>query len=209
MTQDAPYSIEQFNIITGETTRRTITPLPTPQRLQPAKQITKPELIEMLDTLRDDMTTEQEKFDRRDEIDAAAKAKRHELSWKVSELTRQLHEAQAELDQLNREGSVRDRFIAFVKQTEQRILTIATGTYNFLLEKFSQDRHEAGFKELTPLLKEDVEFRVDRSGIGGLTQPSFVRLYSVPNDHITDARIETTLNKVYDASEKLEKVLNK
>jgi ABC-type uncharacterized transport system ATPase component len=104
---------------------------------------------------------------------------------------------------------VRDEFIAFAKRADQRIVSIATGVYNFLLEKISQDRHEASYKELTPLLEENVTFRVDRSGVRGLTQANFARLHATPADKILNAMVEASLNKVYDATEKLEKALEK
>jgi hypothetical protein len=63
------YVVESFDATNNRTERRTITPLPTPQRIQPAKPLSKEELIEMLDELRDEMATEQKKFDRKDAID--------------------------------------------------------------------------------------------------------------------------------------------
>ena len=97
----------------------------------------------MLDELRDEMATQQERFDNKDSVDKKRSDKRLELSTKIGELTQQLRSAEAELDQLNRVGSVRDEFIAFAKRAEQRIVSRATGVHNFLLEKISQDRHEA------------------------------------------------------------------
>jgi uncharacterized phage infection (PIP) family protein YhgE len=208
MTQDT-YQIDTFNATTGKTSVRTITPLPTPQRIQAAKPITKSELTDMIAELRDEMATQQDRFDTKDAIDKERTDKRQELSAKVAELTQQLRETQSELDQLNASGSVRDGFIAFAKSAEGRIAAIATGTYNFLLEKISQEKHEVPYKELTPLLSEDVRFRVDRSGIRLLTQGSFATLHRTPADKISDARIESTLEKVYTATEKLEKALQK
>jgi hypothetical protein len=206
-TQEA-YQVDTFNATTGETYSRTITPLSTPQRIQP-KPITKAELTDMIAELRQEMADRQERFDNKDSIDKERGDKRLELSATIGELTRQLSAAQGELDQLNRVGSVRDEFIAFAKQAEQRIVSIATGVYNFLLEKIAHDRHEASYRELTPLLKEDVKFKVDRSGVRGLTQASFARLHEAPKDQISNARVEATLEKVYTATETLEKVLEK
>jgi hypothetical protein len=203
------YTIERFDATNNKTTRRTITPLPTPTRLQPPKPITKEELIEMLNTLRDEMATQQERFDNKDAIDKANAEKRQELSATIAELSRQLSAAQSELDQLNAAGSVRDGWIAFTKQAENRIVSIATGVYNFLLEKFSQDRHEASYRELTELLREEIRFKVDRSGVRSLSQASFARLHAVPKDSITNARVEASLEKVFTAAEKLERILEK
>jgi hypothetical protein len=203
------YQVETFNIVTGETTHRTITPLPTPQRIQPAKPITKGELTGMINTLRQEMGAQQERFDNKAVIDKERADRRADLSAKLIALIEQQNAVKAELDQLTREGTVREQFIAFAKDAERRIFSIATGVYNYLLEKISNDRHEASYKELTPLLKEDVEFRVSRSGIRGLTQPSFARLHAKPADQIFNSDVEATLNKVYDATEKLEKVLEK
>ena len=205
----AKYEIVTFDANTGETTHRTITPLPTPQRLQQSKTLSKPEIVDMIDSLRDEMALEQEKFDRKDEIDGAAAMKRGKLIAKVNELTAQLNAAKSELDQLNREGSVRDGWIAFAKQAELRITQIATATYGHLLERFSHEQHEAPFAELTELLKEAIRFKVDRSGIRTFTQPNFARLYAAPKESITNARIEATLEKVFAATEKLETVLDK
>ena len=163
----------------------------------------------MIVELRQEMANQQERFDNKDSIDKERADKRLELSAKIGELTRQLNAAQVELDQLNRIGSVRDEFIAFAKQAEQRLVSIATGVYNFLLEKISQARHEASYKELTPLLSEDVRFKADRSGIRGLTQANFARLHATPADQIFNATIEATLEKVYTATEKLEGALEK
>jgi hypothetical protein len=163
----------------------------------------------MLDSLRDEMATEQARFDNKDAIDKERTTKRAELSAKISELIQQTNAAQSELDKLTRAGSVRDEFIEFAKRAEQRITQIATATYGHLLEKFSQDRHEAPFSELTDLLKEEIRFKVDRSGVRTFTQPSFARLHAAPKEHITNARINATLEKVYTATEKLEGALEK
>ena len=201
------YQIDTFDATNNKVERRTITPLPTPQRIQAAKPITKDELSDMIADLRQEMATQQERFDNKDAIDKERTDKRQELSAKVAELTQQLNAAQGELDQLNQAGSVRDGFIAFAARAEQRITSIATGVYGYLLEKFSQDRHEAPFSELTELLKEEIRFKADRSGVRRLTQASFARLYAASKEHITNARIEATLEKVYTATEKLEGAL--
>ena len=201
--------VETHDSTNNTVERRVITPLATPARIQPPKPLEKGEIVEMLDALRDEIATEQEKFERKDELDAAAANKRGQLIAKVSELTSQLNAAKSELDQLNREGSVRDGWIEFAKRAEQRITQIATGAYGHLLEKFSQDRHEAPFSELTDLLKEEIRFKVDRSGVRTFTQPSFARLHAAPKESIPNARIEATLEKVYTATEKLEGALVK
>jgi hypothetical protein len=203
------YQVEEFNATTGKTKRRTVEALPTPQRVQPAKPIEKAELTAMIESLRQEMADQQDRFDHKDELDKKRTEKRHELSAKVAELTAQLRWAESELETLNREGSVRDGWIEFAKRAEQRITSIATGVYNFLLERISQDKHEATYKELSPLLKESVKFKVDRSGIRGLTQATFARLHATPQDQISNARIAATLEKVYTATETLEKVLQK
>src|SRR4029077_5943974 len=167
------YVVETHDSTNNTVERRVITPFPPPQRIQPAKPLAKGDIVEMLNELRDEMAAEQEKFDRKDELDAAAANKRGQLIAKVSELTSQLNAAKSELDQLNREGSVRDGWIEFAKRAELRITQIATATYGHLLEKFSKDRHEAPFAELTDLLKEEIRFKVDRSGVRTFTQPSF------------------------------------
>jgi hypothetical protein len=212
-TQEAPktkgkYVVEEFPVSTGETRTRQITPLPQPTLFQ-AKQITKNELSDMIAELRDEMADQQERFDNKDAVDKERTDKRMELATKIGELTRQLNETQFELDRLNRQGSVRDEFIEFAKRAEQRIVSIATGVYNFLLEKIAIDKHEASYKELTPLLSEDIRFKVDRSGVRGLTQASFARLHPTPKDQISNARVEATLEKVYTATETLDKVLEK
>ena len=148
----AKYVVETHDSTNNTVERRVITPLATPQRLQPPKPLAKGDIVEMLNELRDEMATEQEKFDRKDELDAAAANKRGQLIAKVNELTAQLNAAKSELDDLNRAGSTRDGFIAFAKRAEQRITAIATGTYNFLLEKISQERHDSDYKSLPPLL---------------------------------------------------------
>jgi hypothetical protein len=205
----AKYELVRQDITNNTVERRVITPLPTPQRIQPAKPLAKGDIVEMLNELRDEMATEQEKFDRKDEIDKERTDKRGQLIAKVNELTAQLNAAKAELDQLNREGSVRDGWIEFAKRAELRITQIATATYGHLLEKFSQDRHEAPFSELTELLKEEIRFKADRSGVRTFTHPSFARLHAAPRESITNARIEATLKKVFTAAEKLEHILEK
>jgi hypothetical protein len=205
----AKYEIVTFDATNNKTTHRTITPLPTPRRFQPPKPLTKGEIVEMLDALRDEMATEQERFNNKDAIDKERTDKRQELHAKIIELIQQTNAAQAELDKLTRAGSVRDEFIEFAKRAEQRITQIATATYGHLLEKLSQDRHEAPFAELTDLLKEEIRFKVDRSGVRTFTQPSFARLHAAPKESITNARIEATLEKVFTATEKLEHILEK
>jgi hypothetical protein len=203
------YEVVRHDATNDTVERRTITPLPTPQRIQPAKPLSKQELIEMIDALRTEMTTEQERFGSKDAIDQVRTDKRQKLYATIADLTQQLNSAQAELDRLKRAGSVRDGFIEFAQRAEQRITQIATGVYGYLLEKFSQDRHEAPFAELTQLLKEDVRFKADRSGVRTYTLPGYARFHDVPKDQITNARIEATLEKVYTATEKLEAVLDK
>jgi hypothetical protein len=164
----------------------------------------------MIESLRQEMSEQRERFDNKDSIDKERHDKRTELATKIGELTIQLREAQAELDQLNSEGSVRDGFIRFAKDIEGRIAGIASGVYKYLLERFSQERHEATYSELMPLLKEDVTFRVDRTGIKGMAQSTlFATLHRTPDSQITDARVEATLEKVFTATEKLEKALQK
>jgi hypothetical protein len=203
------YQVEEFNATTGETKRRTVEALPTPQRLQPPAPIEKTELTEMIESLRQEMGEQQSRFDNRAQLHAERTARKNELHSKISELYTQLNAAQAELDQLKSEGTVRDRFIRFAKDAESRITGIATGVYNYLLEKISQDKHEASYKELTPLLKEEVTFKVDRSGIRFLTQGMFASLRDAAAEHISDARVEAVLNKVYTATEKWEGALEK
>jgi hypothetical protein len=205
----AKYVVETHDSTNNTVERRVITPLPTPQRIQPAKPLAKGDIVEMLKELRDEMATEQERFNNKDAIDKERTTKRAELSAKIIELIQQTNAAQAELDKLTRAGSVRDEFIEFAKRAEQRITQIATATYGHLLEKFSQDRHEAPFAELTALLKEEIRFKVDRSGVRTFTQPSFARLHAAPKESITNTRIEATLEKVYTATEKLEGALEK
>jgi hypothetical protein len=205
----AKYVVETHDSTNNTVERRVITPLPTPQRIQPAKPLAKGDIVEMLKELRDEMATEQARFHNKDAIDKERTTKRAELSAKIIELIQQTNAAQAELDKLTRAGSVRDEFIEFAKRAEQRITQIATATYGHLLEKFSQDRHEAPFAELTDLLKEEIRFKVDRSGVRTFTQPSFARLHAAPRESITNARIEATLEKVYAATEKLEGALEK
>jgi hypothetical protein len=203
------YQVDTFDATNNKVATRTIQPLPTPQRIQAKPVISKVELTNMIAELRDEMATQQDRFNNKDAIDKERTDKRQELSAKVAELTAQLRVAESELENLNREGSVRDGWIEFAKRAEQRIVSIATGVYSYLLEKISNERHEASYKELTSLLKESVRFKVDRSGIRGLTQASFSRLHATPKDQISNARIEATLEKVFSATETLEKVLEK
>lgn len=203
----AKYVVETFDANNNTVERRVITPLPQPERIRPAQPLSNNDLMEMLDSLRYDLATEQNKFDRKDELDAAAANKRGQLIAKVNELTAQLNAAKSELDQLNREGSVRDGWIESAKRAELRITQIATGAYGHLLERFSQERHEAPYRELTELLREEIKFKVDRSGIRSFAQPSFARLHEAPKESITNARITATLEKVHAAAEKIEAVL--
>jgi hypothetical protein len=210
MTQESEaYQIETWDATNNKTTRRTIQPLPQPTRLQHPAPIEKAELTEMIDSLRNEMGEQQSRFDHKDELDAERNQKRAALSSRIGELTLQLREAQGELDQLNREGSIRQQFIAFAQQAEGRITAIANGVYKYLLEKISQERHDSDYKSLPPLLSEDVRFRVDKLGTRFLTQPSFASLHRTPTEQITNARIEATLEKVYTATEKLEGALEK
>ena len=161
----------------------------------------------MIESLRQEMSEQQERFDHKDELDAERNQKRAALSSRIGELTLQLREAQGELDHLDREGTIREQFISFARQAEGRITAIANGVYKFLLEKLSQERHDSDYKSLPPLLSEDVRFRVDKLGTRFLTQPSFASLHRTPTAQITNARIEATLEKVYTATEKLEGAL--
>jgi hypothetical protein len=163
----------------------------------------------MIESLRQEMAEEQDRFDRKDELDKERNDKRQELCAKISELTIQLRDARSTLDDLNRAGSTRDGWIAFAKRAEGQITAIATGAYGYLLEKISQDKHEAGYKELTPLLAESVRFAVDRLGIKFFTSSNFVSLNRAPAEQINNARIEATLEKIYAATEKIEGALQK
>jgi hypothetical protein len=203
------YQIDTFDATNKKVETRTITPLPTPQRIQPPKPITKDELTEMIESLRSEMSEQQTRFDNKDAIDNERTDKRQELSATIDELTQRLRDAQSKLDDLNRVGSMRAQFIDFAQRAEGQITAIATGVYGFMLDKIALDRHEASYKELTPLLKESVRFAVDRLGIRFFTQGNFAALHRTPTDKISDARIEATLEKVYSATEKLEGALSK
>ena len=205
----AKYVVETHDSTNNTVERRVITPLPTPRRFQPPKPLAKGEIVEMLDALRDEMATEQERFNNKDAIDKANADKRQELYNTISELSQQLNAAKGELDQLNRVGSVHDGYIEFAKRAEQRITQIATGAYGHLLERFSQDRHEAPFAELTELLKEEIRFKVDRSGVRTFTQPSFARLHATPKESITNARVAAVMEKVSTAADRIEGALEK
>ena len=205
----AKYEIVMFDATNNKTTHWTITPLPAPRRFQPPKPLAKGEIVEMLDALRDEMATEQERFNNKDAIDKANADKRQELYNTISELSQQLNAAKGELDQLNRVGSVHDGYIEFAKRAEQRITQIATGAYGHLLERFSQDRHEAPFAELTELLKEEIRFKVDRSGVRTFTQPSFARLHATPKESVTNARVAAVMEKVSTAADRIEGALEK
>jgi hypothetical protein len=163
----------------------------------------------MIESLRQEMADQQARFDNKDQLDAERNQKRSALSTTIAELTQQLREAQNELDDLNREGSIREQFITFAKNAEGRIAAIANGVYKYLLEKISHDRHDSEYKSLPLLLAEDVQFRVDKLNIRFLTQGNFASLHRTPAEQISDARIEATLEKVYTATEKLEKSLQK
>ena len=169
----------------------------------------KQELLAMIESLRADMSTARESFDRKDELDAERNAKRSELATKVAELTQQLHTAQTELDELNNQGSIRDQFIKSASSFEQRASTIASGVYNWALDFFSQQRYDSNHRELTPSLKEEILFRVNKLGLKPLTQGSFARLHKHRKEQITNEVITATMERVYDATEKLEGVLNK
>jgi hypothetical protein len=84
--ENEAYQIEQFDATNNKTVRRTITPLPTPQRVQPAKPIEKAELTAMIESLRQEMADQQDRFDHKDELDKERTEKRQELSAKVAEL---------------------------------------------------------------------------------------------------------------------------
>ena len=208
MTQDT-YQIESFDATNNKVVTRTITPLPTPQRLQPPKPIAKAELTEMIENLRQEMSDQQRRFDNRDSIDKERTTRKNELSAKVAELTAQLRVAESELEDLNRKGSVRDEFIAFVKQFELRITQIATDVFNWFLDKTSQEKYEANHRDLPPLMKEEVTFKANRLGIRGLTDGNFARLHRTPKEGIFNANLEAAMERVYSATEKLEGALSK
>jgi hypothetical protein len=62
----------------------------------PAQSDHKADLINMLDELRDEMATQQERFDNKDSVDKNDRISL-ELSTKIGELTQQLRSAEAEL----------------------------------------------------------------------------------------------------------------
>jgi hypothetical protein len=82
MTQEA-YQIETFDASNNKIERRTITPLPVAVRIQPPTPITKPELLEMIESLRQEMANQQDRFDQKDELDKERTEKRQELSARL------------------------------------------------------------------------------------------------------------------------------
>lgn len=82
MTQ--PYQIESFDATNNKTVTRTITPLPAPKRLQPHAPIEKGELTEMIESLRQEMSEQQDRFDHKDELDAERTQKRAALSSRIA-----------------------------------------------------------------------------------------------------------------------------
>jgi hypothetical protein len=90
----AKYVVETHDSTNNAVERRVITPLTNPQRLQPPAPIEKGELTEMIESLRQQMSEQQERFDNKDKLDAERNQKRAALSSRIGELTLQLREAQ-------------------------------------------------------------------------------------------------------------------
>ena len=185
MTQ-TPYQVESFDIVTGKTVT----------------------LLHDIEDLRTSMAEAQSDFDRKDELDAAAAQKRQELSARVAELTQLLRSTQSELDQLNAQGSTRDQFIAFASSFEQRISALASGVFNYVLDRLSQERFDSDCRSLTPNLQEEILFRNGKLNIKRLTQGSFARLHKHKKEQITNELVDSVMERVYSASEALEAVLN-
>jgi hypothetical protein len=154
------------------------------------------------------MLVAQEAVDNSQEINNDRTARKAQLANQIAELTAKLAEVNAELAEVESKGSARQEFIASVVNFESRAVALGNGLHNHLLEKISQERHEAPFRELPDTLKEGVRFAVSRKGIKSITLPTFARLHKYRRDQINDALLEQTMGRVYDANLKIEDILS-
>jgi hypothetical protein len=175
--------------------------------VKPQPAITSEELLAMVDSLRQEMQTAQDTFDNKDQIDAQRNGQKSALASQISELTAKLEAANLELHRLEKLGSARQEFIAKVKSFESKVVATATGLWNHLANKLSTEKYDAPFKELTSGLKEVVVFAVNRTGIKGLTLPTFTRLHRLTEDQISNALLDATMERVYNATVKVEEIL--
>jgi hypothetical protein len=171
----------------------------------PEKQM----FLEEIEELRSKMAVAQSRFDNKDPLDAERTSQKSDLAAKIAELTQKLRSAQTELDDLNSKGSIRDEFIAEAGSFEQNIVGLASGVFNYVLDRLSQEKYEANHRELPPLMKEEILFRADRLGIKRLANGAFARLSKHRKEQITNEVVNAAMERVFDATETLEKVLNK
>lgn len=169
--------------------------------------ITADELRAQLASLEEDMLAEQSTFDQAPEIDRQRTERKAELTRTINELKATLATHESELAELVSKGSVRQEFIAAVRRFEDRIFAIATGTFNHLLERNAQKQYRAPYRELPESLKEGIRFVVNRLGFRAYTLPTFARLHRLPDDQISNALLESTMERVHDGACKLEEVL--
>lgn len=192
-----------------EQPRPTFTPRPVPQRIQPSGPLEKTELSSMIEELRSDMAEAQSLFDRKDELDAAAAIRRQELSATIEELTQRLNEARVSLDHLNAQGSTRDQFIASAITFETRISPIASGVFNYVLDRLAQEKYESPFRDLTPLLQEEILFRAGKLGVKRLAQGSWPTLHKQRRENLLNDTVNASMERTFDATITLEKALEK
>jgi hypothetical protein len=176
-----------------------------PAKAQPV--ITAGELIQMVTTLRQEMSEAQETFDNQPAIDAERSEQKLELAQRINEIEIQLADARNELAALTKLGSAREQFINSVSTFESRVVAIGNGLYNHMLDKISNQKHDSIYRSLPSTLKEGILFAVNRLGFKGMTQPTFTRIHRLSPDQISNALLDQTMERVYDATIKVEKVL--
>jgi chromosome segregation ATPase len=142
-TESEAYTIDRYNITTGKSESRTVTPLAPPQqRFNKPETPTLDAIRQQIDELTGDITAATTDFDAlNSNLDGYYRPLK-QAEHRVAELRAALSEAEAELAQLQAQGSPRDGFWSFINECEGRVSGIARQ----LLDRFCQDAAVSTFK---------------------------------------------------------------
>jgi chromosome segregation ATPase len=190
------------------TTERVIEEHEAQPRIKPQSALSAQEVAGMVDQLRQDMQDAQDRFDDKDRLDRERTQQKQSLEVRIADLQAQLNSLQEKLDRLNALGSVRQKFLDDVKTLENRVPTLANAAWKFLADKFANEKHGATFSELTKGLKEGIEFAVNRLGLRAMLSYTFCRVHRIPAGQISDAFLDQTMQRIFDATVKVEEILN-
>jgi hypothetical protein len=201
MTQEATYPIETFNRLTGEVERRTVTPLPVPQRLTKPAPLTLEEIKSALIETGNEIDAAQGQYKSDTESLDAFYAEQKSLREEIAELQAKLNEKQAALRKLEERGTPRDIYAASIVSLERQVTAYAGHLLAALREQAAQRIFGVGFQELTSEGQRDAQARY-RKALGRFISPGYTSLGRT-HDKATVEQIDRRADQLLDDLDQL------